>query len=739
MNKKLTQIAEQALFATVIFVLVLLLFDDRIVVPLWLQPLGRMHPLLLHFPIVILLLAMVMEAFRFRVSNPDNQLIDPTRANGGVPAQRDFYGEFLSGLLLVGTLSAGLTVIMGLFLSREDGYTGSVLEWHKWTGVGIFFVSSLVYWARKKTWYNPRLAQLGALTTVICLVGAGHYGATLTHGDNFLFKPLSSNTQAEPIPLNEAMVFNDVILPIFEQKCISCHNPDKLKGQLNLTDAESIRKGGKTGKLFVAGRPDISLLLQRVHLPMDEKKHMPPTGKSQLTPQEIQLLALWVKGRAEFNKRVVDLPPTDSLRFLAAALFKPAPQVEQFDFDAPDEETVKGLNNDYRTVAFFARESPALAVNLYNRTAYSPEKLGELSVVKQQIVSLNLNKLPVQDADLKRVSQFENLQKLDLNFTDITGKGLAELSSLKQLKTLTLSGTKVQYDDLQKQIGAFKSLKTVSLWNTALTPTQIAQLQKANKGIQFIGGFSGADSKPIILNPPQVKNQSTIFSESMVLQLKHPIKGVQIRYTTDGTEPDSVNSPILGNQIVISQPTRVKARAYKAGWFGSNTATFDYYKSIHKPDSVNLLLPFNPVHQAGGVAAFFDGILGTFSANSPAWANNWLGVRKNDLAFVSEFRKPISVSSVALRIMVEEETGIFPPGIVEIWGGNSRDQLKLLGTLKPTQPAKKETHELKAITVSFKPQTVSFLKIIAKPVALPDEKTGKTKPGLVLVDEVFIN
>ena len=390
-------------------------------------------------------------------------------------------------------------------------------------------------------------------------------------------------------------------------------------------------------------------------------------------------------------------------------------------------------------MAFLARDSPALAVNLYNRTAYSPEKLGELSVVKQQIVSLNLNKLPVQDTDLKRVSQFENLQKLDLNFTDITGKGLAELSSLKQLKTLALSGTKVQYDDLQKQIGAFKSLKTVSLWNTALTPAQIAQLQKANKGIQFMGGFSGADSKPITLNPPQVKNQSTIFSESMVLQLKHPIKGVQIRYTTDGTEPDSINSPILGNQIVISQPTRVKARAYKAGWFGSNTATFDYYKSIHKPDSVNLLLPFNPVHQAGGAAAFFDGILGTFSANSPAWANNWLGVRKNDLAFVSEFRKPISVSSVALRIMVEEETGIFPPGIVEIWGGNSRDQLKLLGTLKPTQPAKKETHELKAITVSFKPQTVSFLKIIAKPVALPDEKTGKTKPGLVLVDEVFIN
>jgi len=709
------------------------------VVPVWLQPLGRMHPLLLHFPIVILLLAMVMEAFRFRVFNPHNQPVEPTQADDVAPSQRDFYQEFLKGLLLIGTLSAGLTVIMGLFLSKEDGYTGSVLQWHKWTGVGIFFVSSLVYWGRTKTWYSPRMAQLGALTTVVCLVGAGHYGATLTHGDNFLFKPLSSQAEKESVPLDQALVFNHVILPIFEQKCISCHNSEKLKGQLNLTDAESIRKGGKSGKLFVAGRPDISLLLQRIHLPSDEKKHMPPTGKTQLTPQETMLLTLWIKGRADFNKRVVDLPATDSLRFMAASLFKPVQPVEEFDFEAPDEETVKGLNNDYRTVAFLARESPALAVNLYNRTAYSPEKLDELSVVKQQIISLNLNKLPVKDADLKRVSQFENLQKLDLNFTDITGKGLAELSSLAHLKTLTLSGTKVQFNDIQKQLKAFKSLKSVSLWNTAVTPTQIAQLQKTNAGIQFIGGFDGAASKPITLNPPQLKNPSPIFTESLLLQLKHPIKGAQIRYTTDGTEPDSVNSPILGNQTVVSQPTRVKAKAYKEGWFGSSTATFDFYKSIHKPDSVNLLLPLNAVHQVGGAAAFFDGILGTFSANSPAWANNWLGARKNDLAFVAEFRKPVNVSSVALRIMVEEETGVLPPGIVEIWGGNSRDQLKLLGTLKPTQPAKKEPHELKPITCSFKPQSVSFLKIIAKPVALPDEKSGKTKPGLVLVDEVFIN
>lgn len=744
MDKKLIGWAEQALFALVIFTLFLLLFADKIVVPVWLQPLGRMHPLLLHFPIVILLLAMGMEVFRFRATNAPDQA-DVAESSGIAPAHRPgrdqgLYRSFLTNLLLIGTLFAGITVIMGLFLSKEEGYSGQVLQWHKWSGVGIFFVSALVYWGRNKTWYNARIAQAGALTTIIFLIGAGHYGATLTHGDNFLFEPISRQWQPDPVALDQALVFNHVIQPIFEQKCVSCHNPDKLKGELNLTSVASIRKGGKTGKLFVAGVPDSSLLLQRIHLPSDQKKHMPPVGKSQLTPQEMTLLALWVKGRAGFTRRVIDLPPTDSLRFIASSLFKPVEQTEEFEFDAADEETVKKLNTDYRTVASLARESPALAVNLYNKVSYTPEKLAELSLVKQQVVYLNLNKMPVKDADLKRINQFENLQKLDLNFTDITGNGLAELAALKRLKTLSLSGTRVSYDDLRKQIPLFKSLKTISVWNTALTASQIVLLQKANRGIQFIAGFDGAGSKPITLNPPQVKNSSTIFNQSLALQLKHPIKGVQIRYTTDGTEPDSIHSPVFTTQTVISEPTHVKAKAYKAGWFGSNVVTFDFYKSTYVPDSVNLLLPLNPVHQADGAHTFFDGKLGTFNANSPAWANNWAGFRKNDMALVSEFKKPISVSSVALRIMVEEETGIFPPGTVEVWGGDSRDRMKLMATLRPDQPIQKSTPELKAVTCAFPPQTVSYLKIIAKPVKqLPDWHANKGKPALLLVDEVFIN
>ena len=730
MNKKGKNWAEQTLFALTVFVLFLLVIESRIVVPVWLQPVGRMHPLLLHFPIVILLLAMVMEVFRFNTARTADQ--------NPVP---DFYRGFLTNLLLVGALSAGVTVVMGLFLAKEDGYAGQVLQWHKWTGISLFLLASLIYWSRTKSWYKATAAKVGAGITVVLLIGAGHYGATLTHGDNFLAAPLLNQQKAEPVALDQALVFDHVIQPIFEQKCVSCHNPDKLKGQLNLADAASMVRGGKSGKLFVAGNPQISLLIQRLILPDDEKKHMPPAGKSQLTPQEISLLSLWVKEKARFTGKVIDLPARDSLRVLASARFAPAGDTDgEFDFEAADEETIKKLNNDYRTIAPLAKESPALAVNLYNKQAYSGEKLGELSDISKQVVSLNLTKLPVKDADLKQVGQFENLQKLELNFTDITGSGLGALTVLKHLNSLAIAGTNVAYPDLAKYLSAFKSLKTIAVWNTRLTTDDIRKLQQANKSIHFVAGFTNDGRHPIKLNPPQVKNSSTIFSNSLALQLKHPIKGVEIRYTTDGTEPDSLLSPVYTEGTVLTDMTSIKAKAYKAGWYGSTVAVYNFYRSTYKPDSVQLLLPLNPVHQADGAHTFFDGKLGTFNANSPAWANNWAGFRKNDMALVTEFKKPVPVTSVALRIMVEEETGIFPPELVEIWGGDSRNGLKLLGTIKPGMPVKKSTPVLTTVTCAIASKPVTCLKIIAKPLSkLPDWHANKGKGALLLIDEVFIN
>ncbi len=146
-------------------------------------------------------------------------------------AKEKFYQEFTTTLLLIGALFSAITVIMGLFLSHEPGYEGSNLQWHKWFGVSVAFISSFIYWFRETNWYDSKSAMTGAIAVVFCLVVAGHYGADITHGNNFILAPVM---QKKLVPIEKALVYRDVIQPIFESKCTSCHNPDKLKGGLML-------------------------------------------------------------------------------------------------------------------------------------------------------------------------------------------------------------------------------------------------------------------------------------------------------------------------------------------------------------------------------------------------------------------------------------------------------------------------------------------------------------------------
>jgi len=261
------------------------------------------------------------------------------------------------------------------------------------------------------------------------------------------------------------------------------------------------------------------------------------------------------------------------------------------------------------------------------------------------------------------------------------------------------------------------------------------------KGVQIIGGFKDDGQNPLKLNPPELKNTSTIFDTEAPLTLFHPIKGVEIRYTMDGSPIDSSKSAIFNGKVMIKSNTRIRARAFKAGWIGSDEAVFEYYKCAIKPDSVTVVLPLNRVHQANGPKSFFDRNLGTFSANAPAWANFWTGVRNNDMELNLNFNTPKTISVVSLRIMEELATGIFPPQSIEIWGKtNPTGAFKRIQMLKVPVPKETRFHELYAIDVKFKPTSFREMKIIAKPLEkIPQWHGAKDKRALLLVDEIFLN
>jgi len=94
--------------------------------------------------------------------------------------------------------------------------------------------------------------------------------------------------------------FGREVKPIFAERCISCHGPDKAEGGLNLTDRKSVVGELESGSTAVIpGKPDKSELVRRI-TSADHSERMPPEGKP-LEPAEVAALRRWIDQGAEFQ------------------------------------------------------------------------------------------------------------------------------------------------------------------------------------------------------------------------------------------------------------------------------------------------------------------------------------------------------------------------------------------------------------------------------------------------------
>ena len=92
---------------------------------------------------------------------------------------------------------------------------------------------------------------------------------------------------------NEKLTYDDHIRPLLENKCFSCHNPDKKKGGLELTSYSGLMNGGSGGAVVDAGNPAGSRLW--TCSTKKEEPFMPPEG-APLEPKDLALLSKWIEG-----------------------------------------------------------------------------------------------------------------------------------------------------------------------------------------------------------------------------------------------------------------------------------------------------------------------------------------------------------------------------------------------------------------------------------------------------------
>ena len=439
---------------------------------------GRMHPLLVHLPIGLMVLLALLEWMsrwpRFK------------QANAGVGV-----------ILLVTVPAAVLTALFGWMLSRGGGYDASLLDLHLYTGIAtaaICLLGGLFYAVGMK-----KLYRLSVFTGLLALVVASHYGGSLTHGNGYLTQYLpqpfrgmfgggsaakSGVAGAGTVSFNPETTpaFQVAAKPVLDKYCVGCHGPEKSKGELRLDGPEQIAKGGTSGPAVVAGAVVQSLLAKRMHLPSTMDEHMPPDGKPQPTRDEVALLEWWISSGADAGKTVAALKPPQNITDLINKRFgkiEAAPKIALPSLDAI-QPLVEKLSADLKiAIRPMSEKDSWLQCNASIAGAtFGDEQLGLLAPLQNHIRRLDLGGTKVTDAGLAKVAGMSNLEQLHLEKTAVTDAGLAQLKGLGELEYLNLYGTVVGDAGLE-HLKSMPALRRVFLWQTHVTGPAAAAFLEA--------------------------------------------------------------------------------------------------------------------------------------------------------------------------------------------------------------------------------------------------------------------
>ncbi|MEO0472695.1 MAG: c-type cytochrome domain-containing protein [Bacteroidota bacterium] len=453
--------------------------------------LGRFHPLVVHLPIGFLLIAGILEFLSRK-------------------KKYAAFRESVGMILFISSISAILAVVMGLMLAEGGGYDRDLLSSHKWWGFGVAGFSVLAWLGKTQPAWLPlksmmQKAYVPLLGLGILSLGlAGHMGGSLTHGSDYLVQyapqPVRSlaglppkKAPREPITdVQEAVLFADLVQPVLDAKCVSCHRAGKKKGGLRMDTPDQLLKGGKHGEAFVVGEKDESNLFIRVSLPEEDEDHMPPEGKTPMTEDEIALLAWWIDSGASLDQKIAEMEVPEHIQpvldKLGDGTSKPG-QDGIFAKSVPpaDPAAIEALRAEGVLVQAISQETNFLQVVVQkDTTPFGDAQMQLLLPLREQITWLDLQHTEGDDYSI--LAQMPHLSRIHLENSPVEDDDLQHLTGLSELNYLNLYGTAVSNAGLT-HLGKLTKLEKLFLWQTQVDSTGALALQKSLPQVEFNLGW----------------------------------------------------------------------------------------------------------------------------------------------------------------------------------------------------------------------------------------------------------
>ena len=329
---------------------------------------GRFHAALVHIPIGIFLAVVVLEFL----------------------ALKEKYKTLLPAvgiLLRLGFVAACFAAGTGYLHKQAEDFDPVLVTTHLSFAITVIVVSliSIILYDKRSSLQRVYYSSLIGLT--ILVIAAGHTGANLTYGIDYLF-PSNLGKQEKPLAnlSPDAHLYSDLIKPVLDKKCVGCHGPSRQKGKLRLDAPDFITKGGEDGAILNKDLPEESDFWNRLTLDLNHDDHMPPSEKPQLTKAELSLILYWLSRGTDFESTLGSLPNSDSIISRVADLSGETEDAAERSVAMPDENLLSELRDGGVTVSFLSKDDGRVSLQFINADdSKLPGLMDKLAGLKAQL------------------------------------------------------------------------------------------------------------------------------------------------------------------------------------------------------------------------------------------------------------------------------------------------------------------------------------------------------------------
>jgi hexosaminidase len=221
--------------------------------------------------------------------------------------------------------------------------------------------------------------------------------------------------------------------------------------------------------------------------------------------------------------------------------------------------------------------------------------------------------------------------------------------------------------------------------------------------------------------------------KGVFVKLSPEMEGVELCYTTDGSEPSPGSTAYTG-PVAIDKSCTFRAASFENGQPLGREAKlyFDFNKVTGK--AITLTNPPAPKYSGGGPGSIVNGVVGD---NDRYGGAEWLGFEGKDFEAVIDLGKPTAMSNLLLRFFNGKGQWIYPPKNIFVSGSKDGETYEPLAKVEYGETP--DSKKIADANIIFGPADVRFLKIHAERYGIiPDGAQGAGHEAWLFVDEIIV-